>query len=120
MKRFLLMLLFGLVAAAPATLVAAPDESQRQATFQAHEAKRKLAAARAAQGTERQRLMREHMQMMNDMMKQMQAAKPAADLSPARLREWVDEHLKLMNELMGQMMEQHHLIMDGATAAAPR
>jgi uncharacterized protein YicC (UPF0701 family) len=120
MKRFFLMILLSLVIATPAALVAAPDESQRQATFQAHEAKRKLAAARAAQGAERQRLMREHMQMMSAMMKQMQAARPAADLSPSRLREWVDEHMKLMDELMGQMMEQHHLIMESATVAAPR
>jgi hypothetical protein len=56
-------------------------------------------------------MMQEHMKMMQDMMAQMQKAKPSADMKPEEMREWMDEHMKLMREMMGQMMDEHHMMM---------
>jgi hypothetical protein len=72
--------------------------------------KQQLAAAKAAQGAERQKLMAEHMQMMQETMGKMQSMKPKADMSPKDKDEWITEHLKLMEQMMGQMMEEHHLM----------
>jgi hypothetical protein len=94
----------------PMTLVAAPDAAQQAATQKMHQAKRELAAAQAASGAERQRMMDSHMKLMSEVMGQMQKAKPAKDMSPEKMREWIDEHMKLMNEMMGQMMDEHHLM----------
>jgi len=56
-------------------------------------------------------MMETHMKMMQDIMAQMQKAKPGASMTSEQMRDWIDEHLKLMNELMGQMMEEHHMMM---------
>ncbi|HEU4353869.1 MAG TPA: hypothetical protein VFR66_18530 [Burkholderiales bacterium] len=93
--------------------LAAPDEAQKQLIQRTQEAKQKLAAAQAASGAERQKLMQEHMKMMQDMTAQMQKAKPRAGMTPEQMREWMDEHLKLMDQLMGQMMDEHHMMMQG-------
>ena len=58
-------------------------------------------------------MMQEHMKMMQEMMAQMQKAKPAGGMKPEQMREWIDEHLKLMQEMMGQMMDEHHMMMQG-------
>ena len=97
----------------PLSTGAAPDEVQKQLIQRAQESKKKLAAAQAAQGAERQKLIQEHMKMMQDMMAQMQKAKPRAGMKPEQMREWIDEHLKLMNDMMGQMMDEHHMMMQG-------
>ena len=102
-----------LALALPLTGMAAPDETQRQLIQRAQEAKQKLAAAQAAQGAERQKMMQEHMKMMRDMTAQMQKAKPRGGMSPEQMREWVDEHLKLMQEMMSQMMDEHHMMVQG-------
>jgi len=92
---------------------AAPDEAQKQLIQRAQDAKKKLSAAQAAAGAERQRMMQEHMTMMRDMMAQMQKAKPASGMAPQQMREWIDEHMKLMQDMMGQMMDEHHMMMQG-------
>ena len=58
-------------------------------------------------------MMQEHMQLMQDMMKQMQKAKPREGMTPQQMREWIDEHMKLMDQMMGQMMQEHHMMMGG-------
>ena len=45
------------------------------------------------------------MKLMQDMMKQMQTAKPREGMTAQQMREWIDEHMKLMDQLMGQMMD---------------
>lgn len=96
---------------APLAGMAAPDELQRQWIQRAQEAKKKLAAAQAAQGAERQKMRQEHMTMMQQLMAQMQKAKPRDGMTPEQMREWTSEHLKLMDEMMGQMMAEHHMMM---------
>jgi hypothetical protein len=113
MKRLFIAALAGVVLALPLWSVAAPDETQKQLIQRTQEAKKKLAAAEAAQGTERQKMVQEHMKMMQDMMAQMRKAKPAAGMKPEQMREWIDEHMKLMQEMMSQMMSEHHMMMGG-------
>ena len=114
MKKLLAAMIAGVIFALPVSGFAAPDETQKALVQKAQEAKKKLAAAQAAAGAERQKMMQEHMTMMQDMMAQMQKAKPRAGMSPEQMREWIDEHLKLMNEMMSQMMGEHHMMMQGS------
>ena len=114
MKKLLAAMIAGVIFALPVSGFAAPDETQKALIQKAQEAKKKLAAAQAAQGAERQKMMQEHMTMMRDMTAQMQKAKPRAGMSPEQMREWIDEHLKLMNEMMSQMMGEHHMMMQGS------
>ena len=113
MKKLLLAVMTGVMLAAPMAGHAGPDEAQKQMIQRAQEAKKKLAAAQAAQGAERQKMMQEHMKIMQGLMAQMQKAKPRGGMTPDQMREWIDEHMKLMNEMMSQMMDEHHMIMQG-------
>ncbi|MFZ3087553.1 MAG: hypothetical protein WA123_05760 [Methylotenera sp.] len=94
------------------SVIAGPDESQRQMTQQVMKAKQKLKAAEAAKGSERKKLMGEHMKMMHDNMGKMQAMKPKSGMTMQEHEEWINEHQKLMDEMMSQMMEEHHMMMD--------
>ncbi len=113
MKRLLSATVAGLMLALPMLAYGGPDETQRRMIERAQEAKRKVAAAQSAEGAARQQMMREHMQMMRELVAQMQKAKPAQGLTPQQMREWIDEHLALMQQVMDQMMDQHHLMMQG-------
>jgi uncharacterized protein (UPF0305 family) len=117
MKRMILAALAGLTLALPAAGFSAPDEAQKALIQRTQVAKQKLAAARTASDTERQKMMREHMKMMDDIMAQMRKAEPSAGMKPEQMREWIDEHMKLMSEMMGQMMDEHHMMMQGIAAA---
>ena len=97
----------------PLSVIAGPDSNQQAIVQKAQQAKKELAAAQAATGAERQKMMETHMKMMSEAMAQMQKAKPAGGMTPDQMREWIDEHMKLMNEIMGQMMSEHHLMMQG-------
>lgn len=100
----------------PIATFAAQDESQRQITQRLQQQKVKLAEAEKAQGVERDKLMQEHMKMMQDTMGKMQGMKPRDGMSPQELKDWMAEHQKLMDEMMGQMMAEHHMIMQGKMA----
>ena len=113
MKKLLTAVIAGTMLALPFTGMAGPDEAQKQLIQRAQDAKKKLAAAQAAPGAERQKMMQEHMQMMRDITAQMQKAKPREGMSPQQMKEWIDEHMKLMEQMMGQMMEEHHMMMQG-------
>jgi len=94
------------------TAVAGPDEFQQQMVRKLHEAKQKQQQAEAAKGEERQKLMGEHMKMMQDAMEKMQAMKPKAGMTMQEHEEWINQHQKLMEDMMGQMMGDHHMMMD--------
>ena len=68
MRKLLAVLIAGLAIALPLTGMAGPDASQQALIQKAQDAKKKLAAAQAATGAERQKMMQEHMKMMQDMM----------------------------------------------------
>ncbi len=111
--RILVATLGAIALAMPLPLVAGPDSTQQALIQKAQQAKKELAAAQAATGAERQKMMEMHMKMMSDVMTQMQKAKPGSGMTPEQMREWIDEHMKLMNEMMGQMMDEHHMMMQG-------
>lgn len=94
------------------TAIAGPDEAQRQMIHKLHEAKQKQQQAEAAKGEERQKLMGEHMKMMQETMEKMQAMKPKAGMTMQEHEEWINQHQKLMEDMMGQMMGDHHMMMD--------
>jgi hypothetical protein len=75
------------------------------------EQKKVLAAAEQAEGAKRDKLMEEHMKMMDETMGKMQAMNPRAGATPQEQKEWIEEHQKLMQQMMGQMMDEHHLLM---------
>ena len=113
MKRILIAIATLALIGLPLTSLAGPDESQRMMIQRIQEHKLKLIAAQNAQGAERQKLMAEHMKMMEETMGKMQAMKPRADMSAKEKDEWMAEHQKLMGQMMGQMMEEHHMVMQG-------
>lgn len=113
MKKLLAATIAGLVLVLPLTGFSAPDEAQKQLIQRAQEAKKKLNAAQAASGAERQKMMQEHMKMMQTMMAQMQKAGPREGMSPEQMREWIDEHMKLIHEMMDQMMGGQQMMMQG-------
>ena len=113
MSKLLIAILSAVALAAPLVATSAPDETQKQLIQRTQEAKKKLAAAQAAQGAERQKMQQEHMKMMQEMMAQMRKAQPGAGMKPEQMREWMDEHMKLMQQMMGQMMDEHHMMMQG-------
>ena len=115
MKLIFLVIAGVMALAAPLAGLAAPDEAQKQIMQRSLEARKKLAAAQAAQGAERQKMMQQHMKMMQDITAQMQKAKPRAGMTPDQMREWIDEHMKLMGDMMGQMMDGHHMMMQGGS-----
>lgn len=89
----------------------APDEAQRQTIQRAMAAKAKLQQAEAAKGSERAKLMGEHMKMMKDVMDKMGAMKPRPDMTMQEREEWMKEHQDLMQQMMDQMMAEHHMMM---------
>lgn len=93
--------------------LAGQDEGQRLITQRLQEQKLKLAAAEKAQGAERDRLMQDHMTMMQETMGKMQAMKPRESMTPQEQKEWIAEHQKLMQQMMDQMMTEHHMMMQG-------
>jgi predicted amino acid dehydrogenase len=113
MRNVWIAVLTGLALAVPIAGLGAPDETQKLMIQRAQEAKQKLAAAQAAAGAQRQKMMQEHMKLMNDVMVQMRAGKPREGMTPPQMREWMDEQMKLMDQLMGQMMDEHHMMMQG-------
>lgn len=93
--------------------MAAQDEAQRQLTLRIQQARQKMKAAETAKGAERQKLMAEHMNMMQANMEKMREMKPRAGMSAQEREDWIAEHQKLMDDMMGQMMGEHHMMMDG-------
>ena len=115
MKHLIAAVALVALAAAPLAAFAGQDEAQRQITQRLQEQKLKLAAAEKAQGAERDKLMQEHMKMMQETMGKMQAMKPREGMTPKEQKEWMDEHQKLMEQMLGQMMTEHHMMMQGMT-----
>jgi methionine synthase I (cobalamin-dependent) len=113
MKKLFAPMIASVLFALPLAGFAGPDETQKALIQQAQDAKKKLAGAESTSGAERQKMMQEHMGMMQTMMAQMQKAKPGAGMPPEQNREWIDEHLKLMQEMMSQMMSEHHMMTQG-------
>lgn len=99
---------------AATSAIAGQDLIQQQLNQQFKQSQMKLKEAETAKGAERQKLMREHMTMMHEIMTKMQAMKPKAGMTVQEHEEWITEHQKLMDQAMGQMMDEHHLLMSSS------
>ena len=117
MKHLMATVAAIVIATIPLAAFAGQDEAQRQITQRLQDQKIKLAAAEKTQGAERDKLMQEHMKMMQETLSKMQAMKPRDGMTPKEQKEWMDEHQKLMEQMMGQMMTEHHMMMQGMPMA---
>jgi len=97
---------------AATSALAGQDYFQQQMTQRLMQSKQKLQQAEAAKGAERQKLMAEHMQMLQKNMGDCRNMKPKAGMSAQETDEWYSEHQKLMAQIMDQLMEEHHFMMD--------
>ena len=91
--------------AANTALARGTDFEQQRLMVQVLQARQKLQQAEAAKGTEQQKLMGEHMQMLHDDMKACREMKPKAGMTEKERDVWFAEHQKIMDDMMTQMME---------------
>ena len=75
------------------------------------QAKKKQDEAEKAKGTDRQKLMEEHMRMMEQNMKEMQAMRPHKGMSMKEHEEWIAQHQKIMDQMLEQMMKDQKMLM---------
>lgn len=111
MNKTIAILTLSLLGFLSTSAFAVQDEAQRLLIQQVQQSKQKLQQAEAAKGAERQKLMGEHMKMMQDTMKNMQTMKPKSGMTMQEHEDWINEHQKLMDQMMDQMMSEHHLMM---------
>lgn len=100
MKKQMLAAAMGLALALPGVLYAGPDHTQDQMISMLQQASKKLEQARGAKGAERDKLMTEHVKLMEEVTGKMQGMRPAAGLTPKQQQEWYDEHAKIMAQLV--------------------
>jgi hypothetical protein len=60
--------------------------------------------------SKRQQLLTQHMQMLQQVMQQMRAAKPQAGISVQEHDEWIIEQQNLMDEALQQMIVDQELL----------
>lgn len=94
--------------------MAGRDFFQEQLIQNMQVTKQKLKQAEAAKGTEQQKLLTEHMQMLHENMAACREMKPKAGMTEKERDEWFAEHQKIMDNLMSQMMEEHKVRMASA------
>ena len=95
-----------------AAVLAGPDSGQRMLLDRMHESQKKLEQAEQAKGAERERMMQEHMKVMDENMKLMRdMTPPKSGMSTKERDEWMMEHQKLMQLMMDQMKQEHDLTM---------
>ena len=87
------------------------DFEQQRLMVQVLQARQKLQQAEAAKGTEQQKLMGEHMQMLHDDMVACREMKPKAGMTESERDAWFAEHQKIMDDMMTQMMEEQKVKM---------
>lgn len=94
-----------------AASAAIPEETFKRIRQQQTEARKKLEAAEHAEGAKQAALLDEHAKMVQSMLNDMRAMKPAESMSMAEHTQWIHEHQKLMDELLTQMVRDHELMM---------
>lgn len=87
--------------------MAGRDFFQEQLIQNIQVTKQKLKQAEAAKGTEQEKLLTEHMQMLHENMVACREMRPKAGLTEKERDEWFAEHQKIMDDLMSQMIEEH-------------
>jgi len=110
-KILIIISVLGMMLGFNSSVFAGPDANQQLLIKRIQESKMKLKAAEAAQSTERQKLIEQHMKMMAETMEKMRSMTPRKGMSMQEHEEWMDEHQKLMQQVMEQMMDDHHALM---------
>jgi hypothetical protein len=77
---------------------------------QSREAQAKLQQAETAKAAERERLMGEHMALLDQALKNLMKAKPQPGVSAAECEGWISQHQKLMEGMLQQMIREHKLM----------
>lgn len=70
-----------------------------------------LIQAEKAPVCERHVHMKEHMNMLEDLMSQLHNDHPAPDMSAEEHLAWMEKHDKLVDDVLGQMIREHKLMM---------
>ncbi|MBC7787217.1 MAG: hypothetical protein H7Z18_07185 [Methylophilaceae bacterium] len=91
--------------------MAGQDSMQQDLMRKVQASQQKLKQAQAANGTEQQKLMGEHMQMLHEDMKACREMKPKVGMTESERDAWYAEHQKIMDDMMSQMMEDHKMKM---------
>lgn len=91
--------------------LAGRDSFQEKLVNDVQTTKQKLEKAKAAKGVEQEKLLGEHMQMLQKNMKVCRQMKPKTGMTELERDEWYTEHQKIMDDMMGQMMEEHKVKM---------
>jgi hypothetical protein len=94
----------------PQGVFAGVDPAQEQLRARIAIAKQVQEKAEKAKAQEQQKLLREHMKMMQDNMQAMQAMKAKPGMTMQEHEEWIAEHQKLMDEMLGQMMKDQEMM----------
>ena len=111
MKHFIATAALTAFAAAPLASFVGQDEAKRKSHNAYTNRSRSSPPPQRAQGAERDKLMQEHMNEMQETMGKIQSMKPRDGMTPPEQKEWMEEHQKLMQQMMGQMMTEHHIMM---------
>jgi len=110
-KAVTLLAVLGSLSIISLPVLAGPDYFQLEMSRKLLDAKQKLKQAEAANAAQQQNLMKEHMEMMQDIVTKMAKTRPRADMTMQEHEEWIAEHQKLMDQVLDQMMDEHHLMM---------
>ncbi|CEG54415.1 MULTISPECIES: co-regulatory protein PtrA N-terminal domain-containing protein [Pseudomonadaceae] len=70
-----------------------------------------LVKAEGAPASERHVHMKEHMQMLEELMSNLHNEHPAPDISVEEHLAWMEKHDKLVDDVLAQMMREHKLMM---------
>ena len=85
----------------------------QQLQRQLNEAKATQEAAEKSNASKRQQLLAQHMQMLQQVMQRMRAARPQAGIRVQEHEEWITDHQKLMDEALQQMILDQGLLVQG-------
>ena len=96
----------------PMGALAGPDALQQQLLQRLRDAKAKQEQAEQAKGMERDKLLQDHLKMMEQSMKMMMAMKPKKGMTMQEHEEWIAEHQKIMEQMMEQMMKDQQMLME--------
>ena len=90
---------------------ATKDDIQYRMQQQIQQAQTKLNEAKAASGTERQKLLAEHMELMQKCMVDMHNMNDNAGKTAAQRAAGVQKYQKMMDALPSQMIEDHKMML---------
>lgn len=117
MNRILLGLATAATIGISMTAAGAPYEDQKVQVQRFQQEKMRAARADAAA---HERGDGDHMQLMQEMSRQMQQARSVDQMSAEQMRSWIKDHTQLMERMHQEMMNEHRSMHDfGMMSPAP-